>query len=406
MINKYPSLEGGADREMFNLANLLKKNGHEITIFAADINTKLNPEYQYSLFQTLNWKRIDEFSLTDKLKGFINIVYNKYSKKCLENLLKDYRPDIVHLHNIHFDVSTSVIDALYDAKIPTVMHLHDARLFCPNGFLFTKGRYCNKCFYHKYYNAFIYKCVKNNLAGSLAVSISFYYSFIKKLYHKIDRFIIPTEIVKKFAIESGIPSEKISVIDYPAPLNDWVPSEHYEDYFLFFGQHLPSKGLLNLIKAMRQLPTSIRLLVTGKGILTEEAESLAKGLGNIIFKGFVPDDELKNLIANSLFTVLPSIGFENSNCTIRESNCLGKAVLGSRIGGIPELIIDGETGVLFDPNNLDELTQKIESMFCQRERTIAMGKAARKYLEKNNAPNDYFLKILSIYKELINRSID
>ncbi len=403
MINKYPSIEGGADREMFNLANLLKKDGHDITIFAADIGTVLNPDYEYSLFRTLDRKRSNEFDLKEKLSGFINIVYNKYSKKCLENLLKDYRPDVAHLHNIHFEISTSVIDVLSKAKVPIVMHLHDARLFCPNGFLFTKGKYCTRCFYHKYYNTTFYKCVKNNLAGSFAVTVSFYYSFFNKIYEKVDRFIIPTKIVKDFAVGSGIPSEKIEIIDYPAPINDWIQSNQYEDYFVFYGQHLPSKGLINLITAFKKLPNNLKLIITGKGILTKEAKSIAKGNDNITFKGFVPDDELKSILSNSLFTVLPSIGFENSNCTIRESNCLGKAVLGSRIGGIPELIRENETGLLFNPNNLDELAQKIELMFKERENTISMGKAARKYVELHNSPNDYLLKILTLYNELNNR---
>jgi glycosyltransferase involved in cell wall biosynthesis len=401
-INKYYALRGGADREMFNLERMLVHHGHVVAPFGIDLPETLPTPYRKYFIQARNWNERSKFSLKQQIEGFINIIYNFEAKQKVTSLICDFKPDVAHIHNIHYDISPSVIDSLRSLKIPVVMHLHDSRIFCPNGYMFTQHHYCERCLFHKYYHAALHNCLKNDWKGSLAASVANYvHRWMKVWTRKVDRYIVPTEIVRDLAVRAGIDAGKIDVYTYPAPLDSIKPSLTYENFILFFGYHVEQKGIFNLIEAMTHIKTNIRLKMCGKGPETPRLEKMIreKGLTNIELLGFIPDEELFELLSRCLFVVLPSIGFENSNALIREANSAGKAVLGSRRGGIPELIVDGETGRIFNSTNVLELAAIIDQLAEDREGTIRLGKNGRALVEKKCTEQLYYQNIMKTYRQ-------
>lgn len=401
-VNKYYTMHGGADREMFNLERVLLSHGHEVAPFCVDVPGNMATTYGKYFPSSYEWSESASFTLAQNVKGFLKIVYNFEAKKKLARLVADFGPDIAHIHNIHYDVSPSVIDTLKGLGVPVVMHLHDSRLFCPNGVMFTEHQYCNRCLYHKYYHAALHRCLNHSLKGSIAASVAFYvHRWLRVWTEKVDRYIVPTKIVREMAIESGIDSRKIDLYTYPAPLDSVQPSWVYENYILFFGYHAEQKGIYCLLEAMAQLKSNVKLKICGKGPETGRIKEFVseKGLENVEIIGFVSDESLHELLSRCLFVVLPSIGFENSNALIREANSAGKAVLGSDRGGIPELIIDGQTGLIYESSNVSELSRKIDELVSDVEGTIRLGRNARALVERECDEQVYYRNILDTYEK-------
>ncbi len=402
-INKYYALRGGADREMFNLEEILKAHGHDVIPFAQRIPENKPSEYQDYFAESLNWDVVAESSLMHKIRSFGKIIHNRDAERRLTMLVKEVRPQVAHIHNFTYDLSPSILNALRDHAIPTIMHLHDTRMFCPNGYMFVNGKFCNRCFYHKFYHAALNRCMRDSLSASVAVTLANYSFRLRKVWtNLIDAYISPTDIIKRFAVESGINEKKIRVMSHPISLERFQPSEQYEDFIMFLGYWVEQKGIFNLIRAMKGVRAPLRLKIFGHGPEERRMRQLveAEELGNVEICGFIPTSDIFDQMRKCLFVVIPSLGFENSNAVIREANALGRPVLASRTGGIPELIQDGETGILVNGFDVNELTDAINRMAGHREATACLGKNARKFVENTCSYAAYYRNLREVYKFL------
>ena len=409
-INKYYYLAGGADREMFNVEKILLENGHEVIPFSTlNKNNKKNDWNEYFI-EGLNIDGLKSEGIARKLTKFFRVIYNFQAKSKLSKMLDVVTPDVAHLHNIHYEISPSIIHALKKKNIPIVMHLHDMRLFCPNGVFFAKGEFCQACMYNKFYNATLKKCVQESYLASFAAMLANYLHYFLGIWKKgVDRYIIPTKLLTDMSVSYGINKDKIDTFDYYIDHDKYVVSNNYEPYFVFFGFHGVSKGIISVLESLKNLQdkgfSNYKFKIFGnKGPLTDYIINYIKDNSleiNIEYLGFVDDESLFKEISNSLFVVLPSIGSENSNCVIRESNALGKMVLGSRIGGIPEQIIDKETGFLFTPNDTEDLSSKIKFLFENPNIAIECGKKSRKHVEKRSDKEFFYDQLMHTYAKAI-----
>ena len=409
-INKYYRLEGGADREMFNVEKILIENGHEVIPFSTKNRKNSNSKWGEYFIDGLDIEGLGKESLVNRLKKFSRVIYNIQAKRKLEKLLDVIAPDIAHLHNIHYEISPSIVHVLKSRNIPIIMHLHDMRLFCPNGVFFTKGKFCQACMYNKFHNVLINKCVHDSYTASLAAMLANYLHRFLRIWKKhIDRYIIPTNLLTDMVVNYGISKDKIDTFDYYIDIENYHASDSYENYFIYFGYQGVSKGIMSVLEALKLLDSEgfrkFRFKIFGiKGSETNKINKYINNnkLDNIVeYRGFVDDKYLFEEISNCLFVVLPSIGSENSNCVIRESNALGKMVLASKIGGIPEQIIDKETGYLFEPNNIVELSIKIKYLFENPNIAIKCGKKSRAYVEKRSNKQYFYNQLMQSYTTTI-----
>lgn len=389
------------------LEKMLARNGHKIIPFATNQReTKKNNYLEY--FPRYFDLGEVKFNL-ESLKNIFKIFHNSEAAKKLESLIRKTQPDVAHIHNIYHHLSPGILTVLKKHNIPIIMTVHDYKLVCPNYLLFNRGKVCQKCQGGKYYNCLKNKCVKNSYAASLVLMLEAYWAKHKKYYKKnINCFIAPSLFVRNILIKNGYDSRKIKYIPNflgekasEDILNDSIENEKY---FLFFGRLSQEKGIDMLIKSLPLANLkNYKLKIAGSGPEENELKELAKNLkleNKIEFVGYQSGKNLGNLISRAKFIAVPSVWYENAPYSILESYNVGKAVIGSRIGGIPEMIRENKTGLIFNAGDKKDLAEKINYLIAHPEKAIQMGMAGKKYLNKKFNQEKYYDKLVKIYREL------
>ena len=395
-INKFYHIVGGVEQYFFNLSKLLQSKGHKIAYFS--VLDRLNKKTAWSKFFRSNIS-LDRIDLKNLPKIMGGIFYSIETRNKISILSDNFQPDLVHIHNIYHHISPSILLEIKRRNIPIVMTVHDYHLISPNYHMFHNNNICEITKTNNFYKAIFHKCVKDSYLASLIEAIEKYISYIlgwEKNY--IDYFIVPSKFLRKKLIEYGFPSSKIIHLSHFIDFREYKLQFESGNYILYFGRLSPEKGINYLIGAMKLLP-KVKLIIAGKG--DEEYESERE---NVKFVGFKEGSALKKLIANSRFTVLPSLWYEVAPISILESFASGQPVIASNIGGIPEVIKNGQTGYLFEPGNMADLVDKINKlwnnpMLCQK-----LGKHAREYVKKHFGQEEHYEKLMRIYKKVISKN--
>ena len=405
MINKFFYKRGGSEAYMFDLIELLKKEGHQVIEFS--MQDEKNQPSKYSEYFI---KNID-FSLREGfLKDFkkaCHLLYSLEAKKKLEALIKKEKPDIAHLHNFSFHLTPSIIATLKKYKLPIVWTMHDYKLICPNYRLFTQGQICERCKVYKYYNSFKYHCLRNNASFSFLAMLEMYlHKIILKSYEKIDLFVAPSkflaEKVKGWGIKYGKVKQLYNFID----LQKFQPSTELGDGLIYFGRLTEEKGLLFVLEAVKDLK-NINLKIVGIGPQKTELENFiaANKLSNVELLGHKGGQELYDLIKKSRLVIMPSIWYENNPIAVLEAFALAKPVIGTDLGGLPELITEGQTGFLFRAGDLKGIQNIIKANYNNQDLLSGMGKKAREFTEKNCSNHVHLNEIMKIYKDLSGQNL-
>ncbi|OGG26963.1 hypothetical protein A2960_02340 [Candidatus Gottesmanbacteria bacterium RIFCSPLOWO2_01_FULL_39_12b] len=390
-VNKFFFVSGGAARYFIEVSRLLANHKHRVAYFST---------YQPENKKT-EWDKY--FAVNDPIGTITGLFYSIEAKKKMIKLLDDYSPDISHLHSIYHHLSASVILELKRRRIPIVQTIHDYHLIAPNRSLFHNGEICEITKPDKFYKAISHKCVKDSyLASFLEVLEKYFQYFVCWERNLVDLFIAPSLFMRDKLVEFGIDPKKITHLTYFVDANAYTPSYGNGDYILYFGRLSAEKGLSFLIDVMSRLP-KLKLLIAGRGneeqALKNKIEKLRRQ--NIRFIGFKDGKELKSLIRNARFTVLPSLWYDVSPISILEANACGKPMVVSDIGGIPEIVRDDQTGLLFRPGDTEDCREKILKLWNKPILCSKLGKNAREFVAKNFGSKDHYDKLMDIYKKVI-----
>lgn len=394
LVNKFHYLRGGSEKYYFELANLLKSKGHTVAFFSMKHPENITTgDKEYF---------VDEIDLNtgSKLKAF-DVIYSKTNKKLMTKALDEFKPDIVHINNFQRQLSASIIDAIKEKNIPIVMTAHDLNPICPASIMLYDGKPCEDCLTKGYTQCIKKKCNKGSTLKSIIGYAEKKYYDCHKVFKKVDCIISPSEFNKNQFIKGKLNCNEIKV------LHNFVnESEHKEyvlgDYAFYFGRLSKEKGILNLVEAIKDIPDS-KLLIAGDGPERENIKAYIEkhNLGDrITLLGYQNQDNIREYIRNSRFIVVPSIWYENCPYSILETLEIGKPVIGSRIGGIPELIEDGKNGFLYKSDSVSELKEKMQELFVNDEKVIDFSNNSRKLYEKNYSPNAYYNNLMIIYNEV------
>ena len=356
LANKFYYRRGGDCIYMLNLEQLLKTHGHDVAVFAMDYPENIETE----------WKRYfpNEIKFTPgvgMLETFMRMFGLGEVKRKFNFLLNDFKPDVVHLNNIHTQLSPVIASLAHKRRTKVIWTLHDYKLLCPRYDCLRNGNeVCEECFVDKH-KVLEYKCMKNsNLASMLAYKEGMKWSR-KKLEGYTDVFICPSQFMYNKMAQGGFDRKKMytlcNFIDIERTRRD---SYDKEDYYCFIGRLSFEKGIETLIEAARTLPYHLKII--GSGPLADILKEKAKG-ANIEFTGYKEWPEIKEIVGKARFSVVPSEWYENNPLSMIEAQCLGTPVLGANIGGIPELIKEGVNGMCFESRNIMDLKNKIEKMF-------------------------------------------
>lgn len=400
-INKFLWFCGGVERYMFDVADLSTKEGHEIGYFSMADERNIPCDQSEYFVPNLDYKNT---SLIQKLKLGKTILertlYSSEVKESLARLLREFKPDVAHIHLIYHHLSPSVLDALREANVPVVQTVHDFKLICPNYRLHIPGDHalCTRCVSGNYTHCIRNQCLNDSYLASALVAAEMTLHKRKRYYEEgVDRFICPSDFVREQLEKSSIPNEKLVHLRHYIDLDEYTPGEDRENYLVFVGRLVPEKGILTLLRAMAKLP-ELQLKVVGDGPLEAECKALiaVQGLLNVDLMGFRPREEMVPILANSIGLIFPSECHETCGLIAWEAHALEQPVIAASIGGIPESITEGVDGLLFEPGNIDSLVEKIKWLVDNPDPARKMGKSgAARVREACNAHYDGLLKIYS-----------
>jgi len=337
-----PSGEDGVFRED---EILLRSRGHEITLFTRESDT------------------IKEFSPLKKASLLWNITWSRESYKAIGALIQREKPDIVHICNTFPLISPSVYFACRRYRVPVVQTVQNYRLFCAAGVFFREDKACEECLEHGQMRAVKYRCYRNSRLQTLPlVCMQWVHRKLGTWTKYVDMYIAATEFSRRKLVQAGLPDERVAVkpnffLSLPEP------SYEHDNYAIFLGRLSVEKGVRTLLTAWKDLH-DIPLKILGDGNLRGEVEAAAYGRDSAIeFLGYRPHEECLDWLRRAKFMVMPSEWYEGFPMTIREAFACGKPVIASRLGAMAEIIEDGRTGLLFEPGNAQELTEKVRWMF-------------------------------------------
>lgn len=378
----------------FQERNFLMDQGHYVVDFSMADEKNFTSSYADYFVPNTCYNTSSGSIQTIKMAG--SFIHSSVAVQQLEALLIREKPQIAHLHNIYHQLTPSIIHVLKKYGVKVVLTLHDYKLVCPSYLALRNEVVCEACTNGKYWNAFFLNCQNSRSRGFL-LSIEALYHKWKGTYDLVDLFLAPSCFLAHL-IEERIPKEKITVLRNGIDANSYLPGFLDQSYVLYLGRLAKEKGIKTLLNAYEKLQTNLPIKIAGTGPLEFV---LRKENPEVDFLGYQCGQKLKDLIRNSAFVVVPSEWYENCSMVVLESMALGKPVIGSNIGGIPEQIDDGETGFLFEMGNSVELSKKMRILIEDKELRISMGRAARAKFEREFTLAKHCSTLMAIYNDLL-----
>jgi glycosyltransferase involved in cell wall biosynthesis len=387
LANKFYYHRGGAEVYVINLETLLREYGHEVAVFSMQHPQNLPSKYEKFFPKEVDFTNI---RISDFLTYITRPLGTKEVKDKFTRLLNDFQPDVVHLNNVHSQLSPVIAEVAHAKKIKIVWTLHDYKMLCPRYDCMRNGTGCQLCFSNKI-NVLKYKCMKNSVSASIIAYLEAKKWNREKLEKYTDTFICPSEFMKSKMLAGGFDGNKLMVFpNFVSIKNNNSISTKREDYYCYVGRISAEKGIETLLQAAQQLPYPLK--IAGKGPLFDDLQSRYTS-DKIEFLGYLNQDKVKSLIEKARFSIIPSECYENNPLSGIESLCLGTPILGANIGGVPELIEVNRNGQLFESRNKEDLKNKINEMYLATfDYTCITQKAQRDYSSEN-----YYTSLMNIY---------
>ncbi len=388
LANKFYYPRGGDCTCVINLENLLIEKGHQVAIFSMDYQENIDTKWSEYFPSEISFSSP---GLSGKLKALDRIFSSKEVAEKFEQLIDDFKPDILHVNNIHSYISPLIIKIAKKRGIKVYWTLHDYKLICPNYTCLNSEGLCEKCIDNRL-NVVKYSCMKAGRFASLLAYFEALYWDSTKLDKYVDAYICPSLFMAEM-VQKKITNRRKFIT-----LNNFVGNEFLiedaevspSDYYCYVGRLSAEKGILSLLRAAIKVP--YKLVVIGSGDIKDQLKKEYEGYDNICFLGHQTKEKVKELILNSKFSVIPSEWYENNPMSVIESLCLGVPVLGANIGGIPELI-NSKNGLLYHSGDVEDLASKIGQMYeLPFDRTTISQQAKTKF-----SPDYHYERLMQIY---------
>jgi glycosyltransferase involved in cell wall biosynthesis len=393
LANKYYFLKGGAERALFDMRDLLIRHGHEPVPFAMQDARNVQTEWSRFFVSPVDTSRV-RFTLAG-IRTAGRMIYSFEAKRKFAALLDAARPDLVHLHNIYHQISPSILSEAKKRGLPVVMTAHDYKLIAPNYSLFHDGAICERTKPHHFWRAVGHRCVKDSrIASALAATEMSLQSALGLWRNGIDLVIAPSRFVQALLAEYGIDENKIVHVPHFIEASSWIPAEG-GNYALYVGRLSSEKGVDALIRAAANA-RDIPVHVVGTGPDEARLKNLAAefGASNVVFRGFLDGSALRAEYAGARFVVVPSVWYEVFGLVVLEAYAAGKPVIVSQIGGLPELVKDGETGLYATAGDTKDLVEQMRALWDEPVLAAQMGRAGRARVERDFTPEEHYRRLM------------
>ena len=389
MVNKFLYPRGGAETYFLRIGAYLAAQGHNVQYFGMKDEKNVVGNEADLLVKTMEFHGKG----ADKLLYPFRIIYSREAKRKISKVIKAFQPDIVHLNNINFHLTPSVIDACHDLGVPVVQTVHDYQMVCPNHLMYNgEKRICDACLSGSKWNCFFRKCIHGSSIKSFLGSVEAKVYQHRKNYDKVSRYICPSRFMEKMLLTDPRYQGKTLALHNFVEQAD-ISGPTIGDEVVYFGRLSEEKGIGMLMDACRLLP-DIPFVVAGTG----PAEHKVTGVPNVRYVGFKTGEDLHRLIAGARFTVYPSIWYENCPLSILEAQSMGIPVVSTKLGGTVELIEHEKTGVLISSLDAQTLADAIQKLYQSPEDLKRMRQACLDKREYMITLPDYCSQLLDVYQ--------
>ena len=398
MVNKFLYPRGGSESYMLYLGEHLKKLGHKIEYFGMydENNTVGNSIGKYTQNMDFHSKGLARFLYPFK------IIYSREAKKKIMQVIDDFKPDIVHMNNINFQLTPSIIYGIKKKGVKLVQTVHDYQMICPNHLLynFDKNTPCEKCVKGSHINCIKNKCIHNSTVKSILGVIEAKLYSLLKTYKKVDLFVCPSNFLEnKLLSAKGYYKGKTKTIHNFIDKEKFSNTDRKEDsYIVFIGRLSKEKGIEYIAKTAKLLG-EYTFVIAGSG----PDEGMLKDIDNIKLAGFVTGNDLTELMGNAKLLLLPSVCYENCPLSILEAHSMGVPVVTMNSGGMAELVKDGVTGTLVNEPTPECIALKIKETIENEDYYKTLRENCKKERDNILSVESYCDILVGEYEKLIAR---
>lgn len=382
----YPT--GGDWTYVENAVNIYRQQGHTVIPFSMKDERNLPTEYSKYFIENIDYKKVNKNSISDGVKVVMKSIYSYEAINKLAKLLEDVRVDFAHINVIHHYITPAILKILKQKNIPIIWTLHEYTPICPDSIFVSHGEICERCFGGKFYNCITHSCKKGSYLASTVAALENYVHKYLNYYRYVDYYVCPSVFQYEKYKQFGFFKEKLVQLyhgyDYTTTEQaKLIPKHDEERYIVFVGRLEKIKGIKTLLKAMLINPR-IKLKVIGSGLQEDELKAFKEdnNLNNVTFLGKKNKHEVFQIVNGAEFLICPSECYEVLGFTVVEAMALNKPVIGAAIGGIPEMVINNYTGLLFEPGNIKQLAECIQLLFANKRLIETMGNNAYEHISQ------------------------
>jgi glycosyltransferase involved in cell wall biosynthesis len=395
VANKFFFRNGGSEAVMFDEMDWMKGRGIDVMEFSMR-DSRNRPSKYESYF--VSEKSYTAGSRSSKIKAAISFVRSQEAVSNISALIRDENPNLLHCHNIYHQLTPSIINAAARLYTPVVLTLHDYKPVCPVYTQLSNGAVCTDCTSGRFESILRKRCADGSLGRSALLWAEARYHAVAQSYQRVSQFIAPSRFMRD-AVARRFGDAKVTHIPNGIDASAIQVSREDGGYVLYLGRLSSEKGVATLLKAHAADSATWRLVVAGTGPLLSE---LRMQFPDAEFKGHLAGADLTSVIRGAAVVVVPSEWHENSPLSILEAMAHGKTVLASRIGGIPELVRDGLSGLLFASKDVHDLSSKIRLLLADRDLRGRLGAEARKVVEAEYSLQAHGAALLALYQSVVN----
>jgi glycosyltransferase involved in cell wall biosynthesis len=396
-VNKYLYRRGGAESYMLDLAGLQAAAGHQVEFFG--MTHPDNPPHRYAAHFPEHVQLEPPPSRADRrLAAAARMIWSPSARRGMEAVLGSFRPDVVHLHNIYHQLSPSVLRPLAERHVPAVMTLHDYKLVCPSYLFLAQGRVCEACLDGHFRHAVTRRCKDGSLGASAVLALESTVHRRAGAYGPVQVFISPSRFLAAKMTQGGVYPDRLEVLSGFVDTHGVPPKAQPGGGIVYAGRLSHEKGVDVLVEAVARLGDA-RLEVIGDGPERSRLEALAatRAPGRVRFHGRVPRAHVLDVVRAGAVAAMPSRCHDNQPIAVLEAFGCGVPVVGTNLGGLPELV-DGGCGEIVPPDNPDAMAASLGRLLADPKRASAMGRAARSKAEREFAPDRHLAALGRLYQ--------
>lgn len=391
LANKFFFNNGGSESVMFQEREFLRSVGVDVVDFSMRDPRNLPSPYAEFFVAPQTYGGLT--GAAARVGAALRLIHSPEAVRKIGRLIDRTRPDLVHCHNIYHQLTPSIIGAARRRGVPVVLTLHDYKPVCPVYTRLRGGRVCSECIDGGVSGVLRHRCADGSLARSALLYGEALVQRWRKSYERVSVFVAPSEFMR-VSVAGRLPAGSVQVLHNGVDTTARRPSFRDEGYALYLGRLSPEKGVETLLAAHAGLAGRVPLRIAGTGPL--EAELRARHPA-AHWLGHLSGEELARTLAGASLVVVPSEWYENCPMSVLEAMACGKPVVASAIGGIPELVADGVTGLLFPPGDRDALAERLARLMGDPALRRSQGAAARERAEQRFSLARHNTALLRLY---------